>query len=71
MKTNNKDCLRIKREGRYLVEYVMSVVKNWSYYRTSYNMNFLDAIVRILGSKEDYEKFKKYREEHYEKGKLL
>lgn len=61
---------KAKSESRYLVEHAMFVVKHWSYYKRSYNLNFLDAIVRILGSEEDYEQFKSYRGEHNEKAKL-
>lgn len=61
-KENYKEYLRLKKEGRYLVEYAITLVKNWSYYDSSHNMNFLDAVVKILGSKEDYQQFKSYRE---------
>ena len=53
--------VRLRREARYLVDYALMLVKNWSYYDSSHDMNFLDVLVRILGSKEDYEKFNGYR----------
>ncbi len=53
--------VRLRREAGYLVEYALTLVKNWSYYDSSHDMNFLDAVVRILGSKKDYERFDGYR----------
>ncbi len=53
--------VRLRREARYLVEYALTLVKNWSYYDSSHDMNFLDAVVRILGTKKDYEKFSSFR----------
>lgn len=61
-KENYKEYQRLKKEGRYLVEYAMTLVKNWAYYDSSHDMNFLDALVKILGSKKDYETFSSYRE---------
>lgn len=61
-KKNYREYLRLKKEGRYLVEYAMTLVKNWSYYDSSHDMNFLDAVIKILGSGKDYEKFSSYRE---------
>lgn len=60
-KENYREYQRLKRERRWLVEYAMTIVKNWSYYRSSYSINFLDAVVRVLGSKKDYEQFSSYR----------
>jgi hypothetical protein len=60
-KENYKEYLRLKKEGRYLVEYAMTLVKNWAYYDSSHDMNFLDALVKILGSKKEYEQFNNYR----------
>ncbi len=60
-KENYSRCLRLRREGRYLVDYAMLVAKNWSYYNSSHDMNLLDAVVRILGTKKDYERFNGYR----------
>lgn len=61
-KENYREYQRLRKEGRYLVDYAITLVKNWSYYDSTHDMNFLDAVVRILGSKEDYEQFKSYRE---------
>ncbi len=57
--------VRLRREARYLVEYALTLVKNWSYYDSSHDMNFLDAVVRILGTKKDYEKFSSYLRSDY------
>jgi len=61
-KENYSEYLRLRREGRYLVEYALTLVKSWTYYDSSHDMNFLAAVVQILGSKKDYEKFSSYRE---------
>ncbi len=60
-KENYKEYKRLKREGKYLVDYAMTLVKNWAYYDSSHDMNFLDAVVKILGSEKDYERFNGHR----------
>lgn len=60
-KENYMEYRRLKKEGRYLVEYAILLAKNWVRYDSSDDMNFLDAVVRILGSKKDYEQFDGYR----------
>ena len=60
-KENYREYLRLKIEGKYLVEYAMLLAKNWTYYDSSHDMNFLDAVVRVLGSKKDYELLRSYR----------
>lgn len=60
-KENYREYLRMKREGRYLVEYAIMLAKNWAYYDSSHDINFLDAVVRILGSKDEHERFSKYK----------
>ena len=61
-KENYKEYLRLKKEGKYLVEHAIMLAKNWVYYDSSHDMNFLDAVVRVLGSKKEYERFNSYRE---------
>ncbi len=60
-KENYREYKRLKREGKYLVDYAMTLVKNWAYYDSSHDMNFLDAVVKILGSRKDYERFSGHR----------
>ncbi|MEM2760079.1 MAG: hypothetical protein QXU32_09185 [Nitrososphaerales archaeon] len=59
---NHEEYRRLKREARCLVEHAMLLVKNWAYYDSSHDMNFLDAVVKVLGSKRDYDEFSSYRE---------
>jgi len=60
-KQNYQEYLRVRREGRYLVEHAILLAKHCSYYDSSHDMNFLEAVVRVLGSEKDYEKFSTYR----------
>lgn len=61
VKENYEEYRRLKREGKYLVEYAILLAKNWVRYDSSDDMNFLDAVVRVLGSDKDYERFGKYK----------
>jgi hypothetical protein len=60
-KENYREYLRVKREGRYLVEYALMLAQNWKFYDGDALMSFLDEVVRYLGSEKEYEKFGKYK----------
>ena len=60
-KENYREYLRVKREGRYLVEYALMLAQNWKSYDDDALMSFLDEVVRYLGSDKEYEKFGKYK----------
>lgn len=59
---NYKEYLRLKRESKYVVEYALMLAENWSFYDASHDMDFLENVVKYLGSGKDYEKFNSYME---------
>jgi len=59
-KENYRKYLKLKREGKYLVEYALMLVQNWNFYDSDALMGFLDDVVRYLRSKKDYEQFNGY-----------
>jgi hypothetical protein len=60
-KENYEQYLRLRREAKYLVEYAFMLIENWNFYDSEALMDFLDDVVRYLGSKKSHEKFNGYR----------